>query len=846
MWAVTGDADDDGVVDELDRCPTTTTLSGPIPTEKLCRGCMGDDVTIDGCNASDILSCKPVMNLGEIKHGISPGTQKVFSKQKGWAKDCFFDEPPEPLGDVTGTVLEGTELRLELFGATLIVPAGSLPAGVEITLSVREVVDMEPPPNAVGETPLSKVFSIAFSSVVPAAAPLNFIMPVSGVAGVGVYSLVRIVGGFATENVQDTGWMLGLGKYDAEQSMLSIFLSSAAEEISLIAVTQGNANAGIAPHQNSPVFLTNFLETVLSLLGVNEADAQQPSSGADTVYADLLSRGWAVVCRSSLFTGDSAGKCVSGSLDLRRLGNLVYESAETLSNLGFQSAHLLVVSRDSLEASGLNYEIVDPQGRSATSDEFFVLVTRPEVEGGGEGFYLPGRGELLVRLDSTGDTAIHELMHSVQWDQLTNPALGELGFSGLWNRKWIIEGTGAAVEPFAPDSTLQDKQEFRYADNWRNWAFALFVNGSPFYYEVAEFWLFLDGQLSYLANLFSNLRIQLQSGDIDFSNDYAAVDQALQWAGGPTLFDGYLALLQDRSNNQDYPHCEFGLVFCENDSCSLSDVVDLNPASMSGKCFAVEAEFVNSTCPDPEIEVELIGDIFAHRFFVDGQLYEPGQTAEVGQSFQLWTANLNTENISLPPPDAIISIVPCVCGDGVKTTSEECDDGNLQDGDGCSSICMIEPLCGDGITEPPTEECDDGNLLDQDGCSSSCLLECGNGVLDAGEACDDGNRISGDGCSALCEEDIAWIACSSNARQCGPGECCPKDELFCNAGGDGACAQNNHCGTSPIFADRCPVGEYFCFACLFDSPGNAPNESACCAIGQACVVVDGAVTCVDH
>lgn len=28
-----------------------------------------------------------------------------------------------------------------------------------------------------------------------------------------------------------------------------------------------------------------------------------------------------------------------------------------------------------------------------------------------------------------------------------------------------------------------------------------------------------------------------------------------------------------------------------------------------------------------------------------------------------------------------------VCGDGIKATDEECDDGNRISGDGCSSIC---------------------------------------------------------------------------------------------------------------------------------------------------------------
>jgi len=68
------------------------------------------------------------------------------------------------------------------------------------------------------------------------------------------------------------------------------------------------------------------------------------------------------------------------------------------------------------------------------------------------------------------------------------------------------------------------------------------------------------------------------------------------------------------------------------------------------------------------------------------------------------------------------------CGDGVaQGPTEQCDDGNVLDGDGCSSTCTIEvPLamvCGNGIAQGPTETCDDGNLANWDGCSSTCQIE---------------------------------------------------------------------------------------------------------------------------
>lgn len=53
-----------------------------------------------------------------------------------------------------------------------------------------------------------------------------------------------------------------------------------------------------------------------------------------------------------------------------------------------------------------------------------------------------------------------------------------------------------------------------------------------------------------------------------------------------------------------------------------------------------------------------------------------------------------------------------VCGDSVLESGEECDDGNLADGDGCSSACIIEH-CGNGVCESTEGE-------DQCTCSDDC------------------------------------------------------------------------------------------------------------------------------
>jgi cysteine-rich repeat protein len=63
------------------------------------------------------------------------------------------------------------------------------------------------------------------------------------------------------------------------------------------------------------------------------------------------------------------------------------------------------------------------------------------------------------------------------------------------------------------------------------------------------------------------------------------------------------------------------------------------------------------------------------------------------------------------------------CGDGREqpVTGEECDDGNTDDGDGCSSTCHLE-FCGDGIAQPGIgEQCDGGDdSMCPEGCQSDC------------------------------------------------------------------------------------------------------------------------------
>lgn len=125
------------------------------------------------------------------------------------------------------------------------------------------------------------------------------------------------------------------------------------------------------------------------------------------------------------------------------------------------------------------------------------------------------------------------------------------------------------------------------------------------------------------------------------------------------------------------------------------------------------------------------------------------------RGFQSWIAGIVAAAALfglVPLPQLGYAQTSGVCGDGLRNVpQEECDDGNLVNGDGCNNQCLTE-RCGDGRLMEP-EQCDDGNAVTGDGCSAACFIEyCGDGRIQElrGENCDDGNVIGGDGCSAQC------------------------------------------------------------------------------------------------
>ena len=102
-----------------------------------------------------------------------------------------------------------------------------------------------------------------------------------------------------------------------------------------------------------------------------------------------------------------------------------------------------------------------------------------------------------------------------------------------------------------------------------------------------------------------------------------------------------------------------------------------------------------------------------------------------------------------------------ICGDGVVTAFEVCDDGaanNTGEFGQCTPDCLgTGPFCGDGIVDPDFEECDLGefNVGSYDGCTAECTFgpSCGDGVRDSDfEECDAGeqNGAEDSNCRADC------------------------------------------------------------------------------------------------
>jgi fibro-slime domain-containing protein len=209
------------------------------------------------------------------------------------------------------------------------------------------------------------------------------------------------------------------------------------------------------------------------------------------------------------------------------------------------------------------------------------------------------------------------------------------------------------------------------------------------------------------------------------------------------------------------------------------------------------------------------------------------------------------------------------CGDGVIERSEQCDDGNTANGDGCSRLCQIEANwdcptegkpckyvgnCGSGVLTS-NKVCDDGNAVSGDGCSSdcktietgyicrvpgkSCATRCGDGIVKGFETCDDANTNGGDGCSATCKIEPGFD-CTGSPSSCNPtvcgngkkeaGETCDDGNTLPYDGCSSTCQSEPKCGTdtSAVGACKSTCGDGILWRGIEDcDDGNVADGDGC-------------------
>ena len=183
-----------------------------------------------------------------------------------------------------------------------------------------------------------------------------------------------------------------------------------------------------------------------------------------------------------------------------------------------------------------------------------------------------------------------------------------------------------------------------------------------------------------------------------------------------------------------------------------------------------------------------------------------------------------------------------VCGDGSMALGggEECDDGNTDSGDGCSSTCALE--CGFVCTE-------DSNRL------TTCTKQCGNGVVDRlfNEECDDttacctsdcklapGAQCSGGGdcCTPSCKVASSSTSCTTSAGAAGycgaNGECSMTGTTVCALYGLSECEK----GAGDTCKEHCIHGGTCYALATLVSPSDAPDTYL--SAGRPCVTSSGA------
>ncbi|MBN2803306.1 MAG: DUF4215 domain-containing protein [Deltaproteobacteria bacterium] len=250
----------------------------------------------------------------------------------------------------------------------------------------------------------------------------------------------------------------------------------------------------------------------------------------------------------------------------------------------------------------------------------------------------------------------------------------------------------------------------------------------------------------------------------------------------------------------------------ENDSDSINDSdTDSRGVNPDTTGISTDSDTITVTpsCPKGE-------------FYWDGSLASKKNTDTDTQNIDADTQVADTNNYS---PN---SCIPCVCGQEGSENAGMCawDSPFMSEGacDQCADYCYaLTGMCGDGVVSGP-EKCDDGvdtdnNKITGAGCSDICEVEtdiiydsedrprywicpaeedwvcrrtqCGDGVVEGDEACDTGSNMPGSGCSPTCKMEPVCVDGECSSR-CGDGMILPGDTYECD---DGNNIDNDGCSS---------------------------------------------------
>jgi cysteine-rich repeat protein len=216
--------------------------------------------------------------------------------------------------------------------------------------------------------------------------------------------------------------------------------------------------------------------------------------------------------------------------------------------------------------------------------------------------------------------------------------------------------------------------------------------------------------------------------------------------------------------------------------------------------------------------------------------------------------------------DGVTCTVDDSDGDGNTDPVECTDPTNCEDTDGDGTPDYLD-VCGDGRgTTLASEQCDDGNAINGDGCTDTCQVESGWICPDVGPCTDIDECADGtDNCSvnATCTNTPGSFTCACDFGYSGDGVTCTEDDTD----GDGTtdvveCTDPNNCedtdgdGT-PDYQDVCGDGRASVPANEACDDGNAVNGDGCtdtctiepgyeCPAAGPCTDIDECATGADN